>query len=55
MRTSTQDEYQAFSAQSDTPTSSTSEQEGEHDVQSLAADIAKDTEDKTINTTEVSI
>ena len=55
MRTSTQDEYQAFSAQSDTPTSSTSEQEGEHDVQSLAADIAKDTEDKTFNTTEVSI
>ena len=55
MRTPTQDESQAFSAQSDTPTSLTSDQEGEHDVQSLAADIAKDTEDKTFDTTEVSI
>ena len=55
MRTPTQDESQAFNSQSDTPTSLTSEQEGERDVQSLAADIAKDTEDKTFNTTEVSI
>lgn len=55
MRTPTQDESQAFNSQSDTPTSLTSEQEGERDVQILAADIAKDTEDKTFNTTEVSI
>lgn len=44
MRTPAQDESQAFSAQSETQTLLASEQEGEHDVQSLAADIAKDTE-----------
>ena len=50
MRTPTQD-----NAQSDSPTSLTSEQEGEQDLRSLAADIAEDTKDKTVNTTEVSI
>ena len=54
MPTPTQDESQAFSAQSDTPASLASEQEAEHDVQSLAADIAKDTEDKILNAKEVS-
>ena len=55
MRTQTQDVSQTSSAQSDTATSLISKQEGEHDVQSLAADIAKDTEDRTFNTKEVSI
>ncbi len=54
-RTPTQDESQALDAQNKAPTSLTSEQEGEHDVRSLAADIAKDTKDKTFNTSEVSI
>ena len=55
MGTATQDGSQASGTQSDTPTSLVSEQEAEHDVQSLAADIAKDTEDKTFNAKEVSI
>lgn len=54
-RTSTQDESHAFNTQSDTATSSTSEQEGDHEVHNLAADIAKDTEDKEFNTSKVSI
>ena len=55
MRTATRDESQAFSTPSETPTSLVSEQEAEHDVQSLAADISKDTGDKTYNAKEVSI
>lgn len=54
-RTSTQDESHAFNARSDTATSSTSEQEGDHEAHNLAADIAKDTKDKAFNTSEVSI
>ena len=54
-RTSTQDESNAFNTQSDTAKSSASEQEGDHEVHNLAADIAKDTEDKEFNTSEVSI
>ena len=54
-RASTQDESHAFNAQSETATSSTSEQEGDHEVHNLAADIAKETEDKAFNTSEVSI
>ena len=55
MPTPTQDISQAFSAQSDTPTSLASEQEAEDDVQTLAADIAKETENKIFNAKEVSI
>lgn len=54
-RTSTQDRSHAFNAQSDTATSSTAEQGRDHEVHSLAADIAKDTEDMEFNTSEVSI
>ena len=54
-RTSTQDRLHAFNAQSDTATTSTSEQGGDHEVHRLAADIAKDTENKESNTSEVSI
>ena len=44
MRTPTREQSQLLNAQ-----------EGEHDVHSLAADIAKDTEAKTLDTSEVSI
>ena len=54
-RASTQDESHAFNTQSETATSSTSEQEGDHEVHNLAADIAKETENKAFNTSEVSI
>ena len=54
-RTSTQDRSHAFNAQSDAATSSNFEQGGDHEVHSLAADIAKDTENKEFNTSEVSI
>ena len=55
MQTSTQDRSHAFDAQSDTATSSNSEHEEDHEVHSLAADIAKDTVDKEMNTSKVSI
>lgn len=54
-RASTQDESHAFNPQSETATSSTSEQEGDHEVRNLAADIAKEAENKAFNTSEVSI
>ena len=54
-RTSTQDKSRAFTAHDDTPTSLTSEQEGDHEVQNLATDIAKDAEYEAFNTSEVSI